>query len=39
MKATLSEIHAAISEIQFRDKDDITKSSLLHIPEISEKDS
>lgn len=38
MKATLSEIHAAISEIQFRDKDDITKSSL-HIPEISEKDS
>lgn len=38
MKASLNEIHAEISEIQSRDKDGLTKTSLQHIPEIPEKD-
>jgi len=38
MKTNLSEVHAAISEIQSREKGGITKSSLLNISEISEKD-
>lgn len=38
MKENLSEIHAEIAEIQSRDSDEITKTSLREIPEIADKD-
>jgi len=38
MKDNLNEIHAEISEIQSRDKEGITKTTLQDIPEIPEKD-
>lgn len=38
MKENLNEIHAEIAEIQSRDRDGITKTSLEDIPEIADKD-
>lgn len=38
MKDSLNDIHTEIAEIQSRDLEGITKTSLVEIPEISEKD-
>ncbi len=38
MKANLDEVHAEIAEIKSRDREGITKTSLMDIPEINDKD-